>query len=379
MKWWQVECTLEGIGTEKLLNGARSRGILFGRVMRRRDRVICLRLSPRHYRMLDSLAREKGYSLSPARPLGLLRLLRLARRRWGLFAGMLAGILVMCWSLGLIWQVQIENAGPYLGEVRMFLEEMGVRPGIARDSVALPALQQQLAWRLPQVKWVRLEYAGVNLRVRLEQGTPPPDILSHQGSGDLIAQEDGVLLRLTAHAGTPAAKEGQLVRAGQVLIRGEEKGSNGQIVSVQARGEAIARVWRTWEAKAGLTEMTTIPTGRTYDRFVICTPFFSWSPQDTPDYLAWDMEKQSQKASAGWLPIWVEREQYLEAALEENPRDEREAKAEAAQLAYLSMQRALINENIVDKWIDFRMIEGDTIVAAVTAEIHRDIGCRKKN
>ena len=34
---------------------------------------------------------------------------------------------------------------------------------------------------------------------------------------------------------------------------------------------------------------------------------------------------------------------------------------------------------IVDKWIDFSMIEGDTIVVTATAEISRDIGRYQKN
>ena len=29
--------------------------------------------------------------------------------------------------------------------------------------------------RLPKVKWVRAEWAGVTLRLRVEEGTPPPE------------------------------------------------------------------------------------------------------------------------------------------------------------------------------------------------------------
>ena len=73
--------------------------------------------------------------------------------------------------------------------------------------------------------------------MRLEQGVPPPETAVLTGHADVVAAEDGVIKRLTAFAGTPAVKEGDFVRAGQVLIEGQEMGK-----AVKARGEAAARV-----------------------------------------------------------------------------------------------------------------------------------------
>ena len=375
----EVSFEIEGLGTERLLNEARARGIVFFRVQRGPDRRVRVFCSPGMYAAVQSIGEEKGYMLSPARPEGWYRVWRRLLRRWGLWAGAAITLILMICAMGLIWEIRIENAGPYQGEVRTFLEEKGVQIGKRRQQVDAAFLQQQLEWRLPAVKWVQVDYRGAALIVRLEEGTPPPEILSHRGDGDVVAAEDGVLLRLTVHAGTPAAEPGQMVKKGQVLIRGAERGKDGNWIAVQARGQAMARLWVSAEIRMPLEETLSVPTGREAERTVIDFPFGRLPLSDTPSFLSWDMERKALTIGCIWLPVLVYREQYREVALEKSPRSLDEVKGEAAKGALLLLEKGLADENIVDKWLEFRMIEGDTIAAVATAEIHRDIASCEKN
>ena len=78
---------------------------------------------------------------------------------------------------------------------------------------------------------------------------------------------------------------------------------------------------------------------------------------------------------AAWLPIWVERQTIYEVALEENPRDEQALQHESGRLA---MQKLLTfcggSDEIIDKWLDYSMIEGGNIMAVATAEMQMEIG-----
>lgn len=375
----KVKCTLQGLGAEKLLNALQKQGIILADVERRQDRSIVIECSKGQYARIQGLAREKGFTLSDARPAGIYRLLTLLARRRGLLIGMALCLGLMIYAMGFIWQINIENAGAYEGEVRLFLQEMGIHPGLRRADVDISDLRERLEWRLPKVKWVRAEYKGVALKIALEEGTPPPDIQSHRGNGDLVAAEDGLLLRITCHAGTPVVSAGDFVKKGQVLIRGEERGREGQAVAVQAGGEAIARIWVSTGARISLNEMLSLPTGREEERKVIITPFFSLPLGKEPDFLTWDVERQDQHPGGIWLPVTVRRERYMEIALEEGGRDAESARQEAGKAALRLLHQALYHENIVDKWLEFRMIEGDTIAATATAEIHRNIAVRQIN
>lgn len=373
-KWMQVQCSVSGLGIEKLLNAAGKQGLAFRKLQRLPDRTVVIRCSQRDYAALAAFAGEKGYILSAAQPVGLLLWIKNFWQRKGLLIGAALCLGLMIWAMGFLWHIEIENAGAYEGEVRLFLQEMGVQPGLRRKDVDLSFLKEQLEWRLPKVKWVRIEYSGVSLCIRLEVGTPPPDVAELEGRSDLIASEDGLLTELITYAGTPLVKEGDFVRRGQVLIRGEERGTDGQMIPVRARGKAIARIWVTARAETSLSQYDSLPTGRTALYRSIHLPFFSFALDKIPDYLTWDLERKEQKICGVWLPILVRREQMMEIALEKVERNPEEARQEAGKAALRLLQQTLNNENIIDKWIEFRMIEGDTIAAAVTAEIRRDIG-----
>ena len=377
-KMFFVQVRLSGLGTEKLLNEARKRGIGLESVRREENRCVTVRCAARDEEKLRALAKEKGYAAGPARPVGALRAARALKKRWGLLLGAGIAAALAAYAMGFVWRVDIENAGAYAGEVRAFLAERGVFPGLRRDAIDLNRLREQLEWRLPKVKWVRTEFSGVALRVRLEEGTPPPDA-DAAGPGDVIAGEDGLLLRLTTFSGTPQAKAGDFVRAGQVLIRGEERGKNGEMIPVKARGEAQARLWVQVQARLPLQETLSLPTGRMDTRRVIQTPFFSWTGKETPDFLTCDTEIISLPLGGAWLPVTLKREIFLEAALEKRQREMEEVKREGAEAA-LRMLRELVNpQETVDKWINFSMIEGDTVAVTATAEIWRDIARYQKN
>ena len=99
-----------------------------------------------------------------------------------------------------------------------------------------------------------------------------------------------------------------------------------------------------------------------------------WCAQDSPEYLTADVERIPVTVGGAWLPLWIERERFIEIELEKNERNAEEVKAEGKKAALLALNQALMGDEIVDKWFDFSMIEGDTIVVTATAEVLRDIG-----
>ena len=372
----QVQFRVRGLSAEKLLNAARQQGISFSRVKREKSRSLLLRCSEKDYEAFRPLAQEKGFEISEAQPVGFLRLEKRLAKRIGLWAGALIVLGLLIWALGYVWEVRVENAGAYLGEVRTFLDELGIRPGIRRSGVNLSDLRGRLEWRLPAVKWVRTEWQGVSLVVRLEEGVPPPEIASNEGTGDVVAASDGLIQRVTTYAGTPAVKAGDFVKAGQTLIRGEERGKDGTAHPVRARGEVIARQWVSVVTRVPIMETASEPTGRKTVLRVIDTPFFSWRREEEPSYLTYDRNREILPLGGAWLPVWLVRETFAEVSLRPRSRDLDEAKREGAQAAIFALNQALNNDETVDKWMKFDMIEGDTITVTATAEILRDIGRR---
>ncbi|MBR4539290.1 MAG: sporulation protein YqfD [Clostridia bacterium] len=370
---FSLRLRITGLNVEKLINEARKRGLTLQRARREQNRAMTVDVSPRDCRTLQALAREMGYETGPAEPLGLLLLWKRIGRRPGLWTGVVIGTVLLIWSMGYVWQVRVENAGPYAGEVRLFLEENGIRPGIRRSVVDLQALREGLEWRLPKVKWVRAEWAGVALCLRIEEGTPPPE-MTDLLAGDVVATEDGLLKRLTVYAGTPEARPGDLVKEGQVLIRGEERGKNGETVPVQARGEAVARAWITVRLRVPAVEYASLPTGRSQERRILQTPVGSFCTEPEEDWLISETNLRAVPLGGAWLPITLLREERTEIWLEAREKDGDSLRAEGEAAALIALEKAAQPYEMVDKWINFSMIEGEHIIVTATAEIERDIG-----
>lgn len=375
----RVTCEIKGLGMEKLLNEARKAGLSLGAVRRLPGRAVRLRCAAGDYAALKALAEGKGFSVGPARPVGALRGAVWLKKRWGLAAGAALCLGLMIWAMGYVWQVRIENAGSYAGEVRAFLQERGIFPGVRRSRVHLDQVRDALEWYLPRVQWVRAEWRGVGLRVTLEEGAPPPEKEDGAQGGSVVAARDGLVTQIVTYAGTPLVKPGDFVRAGQTLIAGEEKAANGEKRAVRPRGEVTARVWEAARAAIPLTEWRSLPTGREEERRVIETPFFSWASGSGPDYLTADREVSLLPVGGAWVPVWMRRESIREAALEKTPRDREEALREAEALALFRLREKLKITETVDKWINFRMIEGDTIVVEAAGEMLTAIGRYQKS
>ena len=188
--------------------------------------------------------------------------------------------------------------------------------------------------------------------------------------GNIIAAKDGVIDRIQVYAGTPAVRPGDTVRKGDILIHGYEKRGNDATVPVRARGKITARVYLQESAAGHALGYISERTGRSAERFVLGLPFFRFSFSKEPDYLSSERETEVLHLTNVFLPVWVEKETIYEIALHEEASDISAVKAEISRLA---MQKLLSqvsrNDEIIDKWLDYSMIEGGIILATATAEI----------
>ena len=373
-----VQYTLEGLNLEKIINEGKKNGVSLKAIKREKNRKMTIVSSLHDYETLSSLAASKGCRVSAPNPKGLLRLEKTARRRLGLLVGAAVGIALIAWALQFVWKVEIHNAGAYLGEVRSYLTELGIKPGILRRNVSLSELRSSLEWRFPQVKWVRTQWRGTHLCVSLEEGTPPPNVENGNAYGNVVASEDGLLLYIAAFSGTPIARAGDFVRSGDILIKGEERGKDGMMVPVKARGEAKARVWISARARVRAMETETVSTGREAIKKTLRCPFCAYVRGSQPDWEVCDVEKALFPVVGAFFPVWMEKETYVEGKTRLLPRDAEEAKKEGERCANFLLDQALIDDEIVDKWINFSMIEGDTILVTATAEVIRSIGRSEK-
>ena len=239
-------------------------------------------------------------------------------------------------------------------------------------------LELTLSARSEEFSFVGARVQGVRLLVEVAPSLEAPEIYELEAARDLVAACDGVIVSVNAQSGVAAVKSGDTVRKGDVLIRGEERVSNEEVRGVAARGEVIARTWAEAEA-----EVSTVRLERVYTAAIAqkasCACFPGSSPSPPPNRFLSARRRWSSCPVGGlYLPLMIERTTYTEYELRAVERDAEAVKAELSEHLFALLEANIAAQGvnslqIVDKWIDYSMIEEGSMRAHAVLEVHRDI------
>ena len=369
-----ISFRMEGLSLERLINLARDEGIILHNLSRHGAKAVEGVCEEADYAKLLELSEKRGWKLTRLRPRRLSALWGWVKKRIAAVIGFVLCISLAIAAMQFVWNVDILDAGPYESEIRLYLKEQEIQQGRMKRDISLQKITSDLEWRMPKVAWVQAYYRGTALVIRCVLGVPPPGVETKGGPGDIVAQKDGILVSLLPLAGTPQCKPGDIVRAGQVLIAGWERGSNDEKIPVKARGIAMARGWVGVKVQIPLDEIKSEATGRSVTSQVIVTPYFQFGDNEQPNFLQSDITVETWPIGGAWWPVTLRRETIDEVALSITPRDEEQVKAEAGIAALRALSQKLgVGHEPVDKWVDYCMIEGRMMEATAIAEIVADI------
>ena len=362
---------VEGLNLERLLHLLQEADIPLLSARRegaRRLRLLCFEADRQ---TILALLAEKGWTLKSEAPRGLSQARERLRRHKALPIALAVCATAVIISLQFVWAVRIEGARMYAGDLASFLLEEDIRPGKLKRTVDIKGLEAQLYLRYPRIAWVTVYLQGSTLVVDCRLGEYAEE--RQKQPGNLVAARDGIIVSVLTRGGTARVEPGQVVRAGELLIEGVERVANEETLPVRASGAVIARVWESAEAIVAMYGVESTPTGRILRQQSVRTPWLDWPRMNEPSYLAYDREITVTPLVGCFFPVWLERIEDAEVALERRSRPVSIAKAEAEQAAWRILSKRLHGNQIIDKWVDYCMIEGGKISAIVTAELRLDI------
>ena len=373
-----ISFRMEGLSLERLMNLAREENIILQNLSRHGAKAVEGVCEEADFSRLSALAVNRGWKLTRLRPKRLSAFLGWLKRRLAAAIGFVLCIALAITAMQFVWSIDILDAKQYESEIWLYLKEKNIHAGLLKKDVSLDHIITDLEWRMPKVAWVQAYYRGASLVIRCVLGVPPPGIETQGGPGDIVAKRDGILVKLLPLAGTPQCKEGDIVKEGQILIAGWERGSNDTKIPVKARGIAMARGWVGAKVRIPMDEMISEPTGRSVTSQIIKTPYFSIGKIEQPEYLQSDRTVEIWPVGGAWWPVTLQRETIAEVALHVIPREEAKVKAEAGLGALRALAQKLgAGHEPVDKWVDYCMIEGRMLEATAIAEIQADIALPK--
>lgn len=374
MRPWPYSFTAEGLNIERLIRQAGEQGIALSGIKRAGPRMISGMVTEDDLPRLNELARSGGWRFEAGRRRGAGRWVDTLRRRWMLVVGCLLAAACLAVASQLVWRIEVIDAGIYAADLRNYLEVLDVRPLRWKRSLDTGAIRDSLEWRYPEVAWIECGFRGMTLTVTVVEGVASGEALTWVGSGDVVAARDGVVDSIITLAGTPQVKAGQIVRAGQVLILGEERTSDGLVRPVSARGKVLARVWDGASVRMSTQERETVYTGRRQQVTLVSCPWFDLWQAEESGFEQQDVAVRAMPLGGLFLPFIVRFETRMEAEVSMRTRDMEQVKTEAALAALRKLREKVgIDDVFLTNWVDYSMIDDEVLLAVAIGERVIDI------
>ena len=372
-----VTIEINGLNLERLLRECQSAGIRLRSVCRVQIRCIRVCIAAADRGKLEAICTRFGWELREIRVDIWLRALRFCRRRCMLFAGAALGLLMIALSTEMVLGISISGAQEYQAQVRSYLRREGVYPGRLKKTISLDALRDGLLLHLPGITHISFRFAGSVLEAECHLMREGERVSKDGEGGDLVAQRDGIVTKVSAISGTPLVRAGDAVYAGQVLIRGEERDKQGTVRRVTAQGQVSARVWAQGTAKSGIYKETVQETGRIREKVFIQTPWYSRVVRQAEPFEQQNKTVKTEKIIDLFIPLFRRTEIFEEVEMTRELRSRADA-ASAAQGAAEKLAKKQVPSGvlILDKWVDYSMIDNEFVCASVVLEYEQDIAVR---
>jgi len=367
----RVRLRVRGRFPERFIERALSQGAVFEEVERIGAREIRVEASSPDARLVAALAEELGLEATCESREGWRAALEAALRRGTLLLGVALGLALVALFAGRVWLIDIaalDRALPPAEEAALAvrLRELGVCPGVSRSAVEPSLLSAQLLSEFERLTYAGVRLRGVRLTVEYQTENAAPPVYRAEEARSLLAARDAVIVRVTPLAGKACVRPGDTVKAGQLLISGEERTGAETTRAVRALGEVIGRVWFVARVGAPLTGTVRERTGRVRRASALRLFDWRWPLAEAADFAAQDVETELLPVGGLYLPAFIERRALYEVSEREAPADRAALESRLTREA-LSAARARMPADALEtaRWTDVAQADGVLTVEAV--------------
>jgi similar to stage IV sporulation protein len=238
-----VKLEVKVLYPEKFINLLWKNGILAKNIQKIDISTITIEVELNDYNTVIECAKKVKARIKVIGRKGIIFLLLRIKKRSTLMAGAVLFLAILFYLSTYIWSVQIDT-GKYLSpyEVRQQLAKLGIKPGVRKSLVDFRELEKKLEDGNGEIMWVRARIEGSTLKIKVEEKINPPEIVKNINENDVVAKMDGQVVRVYTTSGTAAVNQGELVKRGQVLIKGIQ-GKEGAEYKVNADGKVLANTF----------------------------------------------------------------------------------------------------------------------------------------
>jgi similar to stage IV sporulation protein len=368
-----IKIEIQSLIPEKFINLLWKNNVHAKNLVRRDITTVIMEISLRDYKVIEEVAKKTGTKIKILERKGMAFFVLRLRRQGTLLGGIVLFLALLYYLSTFIWGIDIQTdkyLSPY--EIRQMLYSYGVKPGIPKNKLNVYALQDRVTEDNDDIMWFRARIEGARLKISLVERVIPPDIAAPEANepANIVSRVDGEIVRVFTTAGTAVVKPGDMVKHGEILVKGEQ-GREGSIYPVHAKGEVIAKTFYETVREVPLKGVKEQRTGKALENLYI-------NISGKKIYIKKTLNMFPQYDKIESTRFLINRELFYEIKKKEFVLDkETVTQATIENMEKKTMESLDKSVKLIDKLIETEEV-GDNLRIRVVFVIEQDIGVAQK-
>lgn len=378
-----VNIVVEGFFIERFINTCISKKIFFWKTNRMKSTVFSANIGVGNYKEVVKIAKKCQCKIRITNKKGIPFLLNKYRKRKIFVVTLGIIILGIITIFNFIWNIEIKGVDEIKQrEIMEFIQNEGIDIGKYKNNIDLQSLINKIRIQRDDIAWVGMEIKGTNLIVDVVEADKKPEIINEDEYCNVVADKDGIIVKVKAQNGTPAVEEGTTVKKGDILIQGWLEGKHTENRYVHAEGEVMAKVWYSEKEKVYYKQNYENQTGNHEKKYTLNVNNFKINFFKTlSNFENYDTIRTIKKlkiTSNFYLPVEIIVDENFEKQNNEIIYDKNEAKEIGIKELKSKLEEQIENkENISNIYINTVESE-EYIEVEVIYEVLESIGTKEK-
>ena len=248
---------------EKFLNLINLEKIFIWDVQKLGEDIIELKINAKKFKSIRHIARKTGTSVVITNKKGFPFLYKKLLKRKSLLVGLILFLSIQFIFASIIWDIRIiGNNDVSTEKILQSLKESGLKTGVLKYKIDRNHIINNLILQNPEIAWAGMKIKGTKVIITVVERTQIPEI-EDTDPCNIIASKDGIVEEIIILKGEGVVKKGDLIKKGQILIKGISGDSDFDNNFIHAKGTVKARVFYNKRIKVPLTKIIDKETGRT--------------------------------------------------------------------------------------------------------------------
>lgn len=343
---------------------------------KKKGKYLCSNVSVKDYEKLLNIAKQTETSIEIEKEVGVPYKKKKYKKRKGLAVGIVFFVLFIFAMSNFIWSIEI-TGNEDVPQEKIFdaLENVGVKVGTYIGGIDFDIMQQKVMLQLDGVAWMGYILDGTRLTIEVREEIEAPELVGKKEPCNVVAKKTGVITKLSVYEGSPEAKVGDTVMAGDLIVNAIITTKKGNSVN-HARAEVIARIEDTVEFPVLMDQTLPEYTGNEQEKKfigILDKKFSLLSKKIQYDLFDIETDKRQINVFGIDIPIYIYNEKYKEYNNIDIHYDEQQAKAEAMRMKSEYIQENYSDAVIISDDMD-RRIDNGTYILIVNFVYEEDIG-----